>query len=601
MQRIVSRSQFPAFVADSDCQGNRPSASLCTKKGSDPLRRKGPDPCFVQSSSAWGTLLAAATFLLASHGLVFAADPDNILLDFTAVWCEPCQRMSSIVSKLERQQLPIRKVDVNQEPGLAKKYGVESIPCFVLVANGKELERVNGITTEQQLRSMLGRLPKTAPVATAGSDGRQDAYPTLGRLPKTAPIAAAPARTLPETRRNETLEPILGTPIPLPPTTSGSNPPGHSLPPAFAGTGKGNPPFAEFEESDVIRLQNFEGDPSRSSVRIRVKDGNAIILGSGTIIDSQPGIGGQPGQAMILTCAHIFRKLSKTAVVEIDLFISAKPAKSETVLGRVVLTDADADLGLVKINHAHPLPTVRLGLSGAPLVKDEALFSIGCGGGDNPSRENLKLTAINKYDGPENLECTNRPQEGRSGGGLFRDDELVGICVAADPDFPLGIYTGLRPVGLLLEKAGLTHLAPRTPRMPTFPAAIAATDEQKNNAPPAAHVQTPLLVATADDDLAGLLSQMNDRGAAGGATAVPQDLAGAEIICIVRSKTPGKPSRVVIVNQATERFVADLLNESGGGLASEQNAISRSTSNAAQRGHVETSLELKPYRRIHAK
>ena len=197
--------------------------------------------------------------------------------------------------------------------------------------------------------------------------------------------------------------------------------------------------------------------------------------------------------------------------------------------------------------------------------------------------------------------------------------------------------------------------------MPVTPA-IFATDEPKNTPSPAVHAQAPLQLTSVGDDLAGILGQSGDASAT---AAAPQDLAGAEIICIVRSKTPGKPSRVVIINQATERFAADLLNESNGGMVPEQNAIRRASnavysdttapaqdlagaeiicivrsktpgkpncvvivnqaterfvadllnefggmgpeqnsisrdSTTAQRGPVETSLELRPFRRIRA-
>ena len=143
MQRFVSRSQFPVILSFSN-----------TASGHD--------------GSAWCKLIGALAALLLIPGLS-VAQTDNILLDFTASWCGPCQQMSSIVSRLERQGLPIRKVDVDKEPQLAAMYGVKSIPCFVLVADGKELDRVNGLTTEQQLRSMMNRLPKSSPVAKESS------------------------------------------------------------------------------------------------------------------------------------------------------------------------------------------------------------------------------------------------------------------------------------------------------------------------------------------------------------------------------------------------------------------------------------------------
>lgn len=499
---------------------------------------------------------------LALPGALAAAEPENVLLDFTAKWCGPCQQMSSIVSRLQRGGYPIRKVDVDQEPELAAKYRVESIPCFILIANGKSVSRIDGITTEEQLIGMMNRLPKPSAVAAVSHNRRDDS-----------------AR-----------QPNLGNPVPLN-WVDGSKP-SRMLLPTEPGPKEVDRMMAGAPTGEIFRGQNSEVDPLRASVRIRVKDGASINYGSGTIIESQPG------RAVILSCGHVFRKLSDDAIVEIDLYTTLK-AKPDTVIGRVLLTDLDADVGLVTINYPQRLSTVRLGASSKSLAPNERLFSIGCSSGDNPSRENLRLIAINKYQGPENLECTNRPLKGRSGGGLFREDELVGVCIAADPDEPRGLYTGLQPITQILEKAGLGHLVPRATKPVTAAPAMAMTNEPKNPNKTELPDTKMLQVASTDDDINRLLVQELSGQSSGDSPSVPGDYAGAEIICIVRSKTPGKPSRVVIVNQASDHFVADLLHESQGagrGLV-EQNAGNRPGGYVAPRDQVETSFAPKPFRR----
>lgn len=495
-------------------------------------------------------LLAVACAL--SGNQVRASDPDNVLLDFTATWCGPCQQMSSIVSKLQRQGLPVRKVDVDQESALASKYRVESIPCFVLVANGKEIDRVSGITTEQQLKKMLNRLPKDEAIAETAPDNRRSD-------PKTGPS--------------------LGRAIPITTVENDARPrqdfPGHD----FADRNVNQFPAAP--TTPRILGQSPDPDPLRASVRIRVKDGTAINYGSGTIIESQVG------QATILSCGHIFRKLSKNAVIEIDLYTNPGSAKPETVAGRVIVADMDADVALVGVNCSQRVTAVPLCAVGTNMAIGDHLFSIGCSSGDNPSRENVDLTFVNRYRGPENLECTNRPLKGRSGGGLFRDGELVGVCIAADPEQPRGLYTSLQPICLLLEKAGYGHLNPR-PRAPQNAIAIGEPQPLFQDPPASKGISVG---SSSEEEIGRLL--MDQMSNLGDPTAAPAtgDYAGAEIVCIVRSKTPGTPSRVVIINQASDRLIGDLMHESGPRTGLGQTTANRTTNNANSRG-IETSYEL---------
>jgi len=102
----------------------------------------------------------------ASAATAVIRQPRGEVLDFSATWCGPCQRMAPIVSKLERAGYPIRKVDVDSNRALARKYGISSIPAFVLVVDGEEVTRVTGAIPERRLVGMLSQIP-TDPLATS--------------------------------------------------------------------------------------------------------------------------------------------------------------------------------------------------------------------------------------------------------------------------------------------------------------------------------------------------------------------------------------------------------------------------------------------------
>lgn len=86
--------------------------------------------------------------------------PQGELLDFTASYCGPCQSMAPTVEKLIRKGYPIRKVDVEKNPELAAKYGVESIPQFILVIDEKPVQRLIGPQSEMTLARLMSKIPR---------------------------------------------------------------------------------------------------------------------------------------------------------------------------------------------------------------------------------------------------------------------------------------------------------------------------------------------------------------------------------------------------------------------------------------------------------
>jgi len=80
------------------------------------------------------------------------------LLDFYADWCGPCKVMSPIFEEIEKDyvgQIEFQKVDVESESDLASKFGVMSIPTFVLVKDDKEIDRKVGAMPKEMLKMWL--------------------------------------------------------------------------------------------------------------------------------------------------------------------------------------------------------------------------------------------------------------------------------------------------------------------------------------------------------------------------------------------------------------------------------------------------------------
>lgn len=81
----------------------------------------------------------------------------NHIFYFTADWCAPCKRTKPIVEELNRESADVRFqiIDVDIEGELAKVFEVKSVPTFIVVENGKEIKRVTGAQTREQLEGLM--------------------------------------------------------------------------------------------------------------------------------------------------------------------------------------------------------------------------------------------------------------------------------------------------------------------------------------------------------------------------------------------------------------------------------------------------------------
>lgn len=329
--------------------------------------------------------------------------PDFELLQFSASWCGPCRDMAPLIDQFQQQGYPIRKIDVDQYPMTASQFQIRGVPAFVLLADGREVSRLQGAVTPQQLRQLFVRAGYRH-----GSieDGSRELI-NNGR-----------------SHHPREMEPA----VPLAPSAT------HEIKRHALDAASGN----------AIRVA------TRATVRLKVQEVDGHSFGTGTVVHVHED------EALVLTCGHLFRNSRGQGTIQVILFTETG---EHTVPGQLIAYEADErDIGFVSIRPGISIVPARI--AAQPLTRPgDAVFSLGCDRGSTPHLRQSRIKAVNKYLGPDNYVVNDRPVDGRSGGGLFdRAGHLIGVCNAADPSTNEGLYAALRTVQDVLERHGLAFV-----------------------------------------------------------------------------------------------------------------------------------------------
>ena len=81
-----------------------------------------------------------------------------VLVDFWATWCGPCRMLSPVVEEVSREhenELTVGKVNVDDCPELAQKFGVMSIPTLILFKDGQPVDKRIGYMPKNELEQIL--------------------------------------------------------------------------------------------------------------------------------------------------------------------------------------------------------------------------------------------------------------------------------------------------------------------------------------------------------------------------------------------------------------------------------------------------------------
>jgi thiol-disulfide isomerase/thioredoxin len=477
--------------------------------------------------------------------LLGSGQGETVLLDFYADWCIPCRQMDPAVQELAAKGYPVRKVNIDRDRALARQFHVENVPCFVMLVDGREVEREVGGTTYSRLEQMcqLAQACKAGPQ----SPPRQGAAPPPGPA-RTLPPYQAPAPSDPSRQQSPAEPPAPGT-----------------YPPASAAGWRQS---TSGPQDPTDPLASLVDQLIAVTVRLRIEDPQGHSCGSGTIIDARNG------EALILTCAHIFRDSKGQGRIEVDLF---GPSPAERILGRLLSYDLDRDVALLTIPIRGPVVAARVASPGYQAAPQHRVVNVGCNNGERPTARQSHITAVDRYLGPPNLEVAGMPVLGRSGGGLFSEEgQVIGVCMAADDRENRGLYSALGAIHAELDKAGLGFVYRSGAESSLGSSAVAAVE------PPAVPRRMPPLgdvarsgvapVAPSADRAFGRGRPDRRETAARGQLSGQEQAAleeirrrrqeGAEVVCVIRSRSdPTAPSEIIVLDRVSSGFLNQLAAE----------------------------------------
>jgi thiol-disulfide isomerase/thioredoxin len=476
---------------------------------------------------------AAAALALATCVLgISAQGAEIVLLDFWSPTCPPCMQMKPTVQGFVRAGYPIREVDVTRDVQLAQQHKVGSIPCFVMLVDGQEVDRVVGATTGARLQEMFKR---------AQDVERQNADRNRFQSPEVQ--VAAPAGA------------TAGGPI------GGTNPSpaGVGADPARLVSGPANAvvPAGVAVPAETTGAESYE-NLLASTVRLRVEESNGQAYATGTIIDAREG------QALVITCGHLFRESQGKGPLTVEIFerVPGGVRPAGQVPAQLVGYDLDRDLALVGIWPTRAVTVAPVAPKSVVVGRADRVVSVGCNNGNDPTIFATRITKVGYNDSPPNVQAAGAPVEGRSGGGLFNDQgQLIGVCFAADHESNEGLYVPLESIHEELAENGLSEIANRVAGGPSRATPIVRGQEPLEAVTPMPETQSaPAANSLVVEPLGSI--EPAPRGLNAVEQAALEEImtraSTAEVICIIRPKEPGGQSEVITLDDVSPEFVRAL-------------------------------------------
>jgi S1-C subfamily serine protease len=296
-----------------------------------------------------------------------------------------------------------------------------------------------------------------------------------------------------------------------------------------------------------------------ATVRLRIQESNGQAYGTGTVIDARKG------QALVITCGHLFRESKGEGPLSVEVFecVPGGVRAAGEVPAQLVGYDLERDLALVGIWPTGTVAVAAVAPQGTVIDRSDRVVTVGCNNGNDPSALESRVTTLGRYKSPPNIETTGAPVQGRSGGGLFNEaGQLIGVCFAADYEGNEGLYASLESIHEELAENGLSEIYTRVAGEPERPLPVVRGQEPLETVAPLPDTHPVLQVAAPavappPRDAVSAPQALNAVEQAAWEEIMTR-AATAEVICIIRPKEPGGQSEVITLDDVSPEFVRAL-------------------------------------------